>query len=93
MPDPTLFVGERVVVEDAASPPARSRVERIVYLGDEVLYRESWYTGYRSEKKIVRVGTKPRPVTPPPTPPEDETSRRTTTRPAPAVAAAAAGRR
>ncbi len=71
IPDPTLFVGERVVVEDGE--PSRSvRVERIVYLGDEVLYRESWYTGYRSEKKIVRVGTKPRPVTPPPTPPEDE---------------------
>jgi hypothetical protein len=48
------------------------RVARVVYQGAEVLYRESWYTGYRSEKKIVRVGTKPRPVTPPPTPPEDK---------------------
>jgi hypothetical protein len=64
-------VGQRVVVEDGE--PSRSvRVERIVYQGDEVLYRESWYTGYRSEKKIVRVGTKPRPVTPPPAPPEED---------------------
>ena len=69
--DPTLFVGDRVVVE-GGEPSRAVTVERIVYLGDEVLYRESWYTGYRSEKKIVRVGTKPRPVTPPPTPPEDE---------------------
>ena len=64
VPDPTLFVGERVVVEDGE--PSRSvNVERIVYLGDEVLYREDWYTGYRSEKKIVRVGTKPQPAPPP----------------------------
>jgi vancomycin resistance protein YoaR len=70
VPDPTLFVGERMVVENGE--PSRSvRVERVVYQGNEVLYRESWYTGYRSEKKIVRVGTKPRPVTPP-TPPEEE---------------------
>ena len=70
IPDPALFVGQRIVVEDGE--PSRSvRVERIVYRGDEVLYRESWYTGYRSEKKIVRVGTKPRPVAPPP-PEEDK---------------------
>jgi vancomycin resistance protein YoaR len=65
IPDPALFVGERVLVE--GGEPSRSvRVERVVYVGDEVLYRESWYTGYRSEKKIVHVGTKPRPVAPPP---------------------------
>jgi vancomycin resistance protein YoaR len=67
IPDPTLYVGERVVVEDGE--PSRSvRVQRIVYVGDKVLYDESWYTGYRSEKKIVRVGTKPMPAPPP----EDE---------------------
>ncbi len=71
IPDPTLFVGERVVVEDGE--PSRSvRVERIVYQGGQVLYDESWYTGYRSEKKIVRVGTKPRPVTPPTIPPDED---------------------
>jgi hypothetical protein len=47
------------------------RVERLVYQGGEVLYRESWYTRYLYEKKIVRVGTKPRPVEPAP-PPEEE---------------------
>lgn len=69
-PDPTLFEGERVVVDDG-EPSRAVRVERIVYRGDEVLYRESWYTGYRSEKKIVRVGTKPRPVEQQP-PPKDK---------------------
>lgn len=69
LPDPTLFEGQRVVV-DVGEPSRAVRVERIVYRGDEVLYRESWYTGYRSEKKIVRVGTKPRPVATPP--PKDE---------------------
>ncbi|HSK16496.1 MAG TPA: VanW family protein, partial [Gaiellaceae bacterium] len=69
-PDPSLYVGERVVEEDGE--PARSvTVERIVYRGGEVLYREAWTTNYRSEPKIVRVGTKPRPVEPAP-PPEEE---------------------
>jgi vancomycin resistance protein YoaR len=64
IPDATLFVGERVVVEDGE--PSRSvSVERIVYVGDKVLYQENWYTGYRSEKKVVRVGTKPQPAPPP----------------------------
>ncbi|HXV57688.1 MAG TPA: VanW family protein [Gaiellaceae bacterium] len=70
IPDPTLYEDQRVVV-DAGEPSREVRVERIVYQGGDVLYRESWYTGYRSEKKIVRVGTKPRPAEPAP-PPEDD---------------------
>ena len=41
-----------------------------------MLYDENWTTSYRYEKKIVRVGSKPRPVAPPPEeekpPKEDE---------------------
>ncbi len=59
-PDPTLYEGERVV-EFGGEPSREIRVERIVYQGGEVLYRESWYTSYRYEARIVRVGTKPRP--------------------------------
>jgi vancomycin resistance protein YoaR len=71
IPDATLFVGERVVVEDGE--PSRSvSVERIVYVGDKVLYQENWYTGYRSEKKVVRVGTKPQPAPPPEEKPKDD---------------------
>ncbi len=67
-PDPTLFEGDRVV-EFSGEPSREIRVERVVYRGGEVLYKESWYTHYRSEARIVRVGTKPRPE---PAPSEEE---------------------
>lgn len=58
--DPKLYVGERVIEE--YGEPARSvRVVRTVYQGGELLYRENWATTYRSEPKLVRVGTKPVP--------------------------------
>ena len=61
VPDPTLYEGEKVVVDDGE--PARAvSVTRIVYEGDEVLYRETWHTSYISEPRIVRVGTMPRPA-------------------------------
>jgi vancomycin resistance protein YoaR len=65
-PDPTLFEGDRVV-EFAGEPSREIRVERVIYQGGEVLSRETWYTHYRYEARIVRYGTKPRPepVTPP----------------------------
>jgi vancomycin resistance protein YoaR len=69
-PDPTLYVGERVVVTEG-EPRREIRVTRTVYQGDKVLYRETWYTAYRAEPKEVRVGTKPKPVEPPP-PPKDK---------------------
>jgi vancomycin resistance protein YoaR len=83
-PDPTLYVGDRVV-EFAGQPSREIRVERIVYQGGDVLYHETWYTHYRDEAKIVRVGTKPRPepVTPPAeeeTPPPDDDGARASRR-------------
>jgi vancomycin resistance protein YoaR len=73
IPDPSMFVGQRLIV-DYGEPSRAVTVERIVYRGGEVLYDETWTTSYRYEKKIVRVGTKPRPVAPPPEekPPEKE---------------------
>jgi vancomycin resistance protein YoaR len=68
VPDPTLFVGQEVV-EDEGEPARTVTVERIVYKGDSVLYRESWVTNYASEPKIVRVGTIPVAPKPPPAPP------------------------
>jgi vancomycin resistance protein YoaR len=65
IPDPSMFVGKRLVV-DHGEPARAVVVERIVYQGGEVLYHETWTTSYRYEKRIVRVGTKPRPVAPPP---------------------------
>ena len=66
-PDRTLYVGDRVV-EFAGEPSREIRVERIVYQGGDVLYRETWYTHYRYEARIVRYGTKPRPEEPRPPP-------------------------
>ena len=58
--DPKLYVGERVL-EFSGQPSREIRVERIVYQDGKVLHRESWYTHYQYEARILRVGTKPRP--------------------------------
>jgi vancomycin resistance protein YoaR len=79
--DPTLFVGQRVT-EDLGEPARAVTVTRTVYVGDDVLYQETWHTTYRSEPKIVRVGTMPKPTeTKPPPPPPPTTTTRTTTTP------------
>ena len=72
-PDPTLYEGDRVV-EFGGEPSREIRVERVIYQGGEVLSRETWYTHYRYEARIVRYGTKPRPepVTPPAEKPKEE---------------------
>ena len=63
LPDPTLFVGDRVVEYDGrALPRGHRRADRLPGRRGACTTRR-WYTDYRSEKKIVRVGTKPRPVT------------------------------
>ncbi|HXV34811.1 MAG TPA: VanW family protein [Gaiellaceae bacterium] len=85
-PDPAMFEGERIV--DFAGEPSREiRVERIIYQAGEVIARETWYTHYRYEARIVRYGTKPRPqpTAPPPaeTTPRQETTPPTTTGPGP----------
>jgi vancomycin resistance protein YoaR len=84
VPDPNLFEGERVV-EDAGEPARAVTVSRTVYIGDEVLYDEQWSTYYRSEPKIVRVGTQPKPVEEPAT--TTTTTGATTTAPAPTTTA------
>jgi vancomycin resistance protein YoaR len=60
MPDPGLFVGERMV-EEYGEPARAITVRRIVYRDGEVLYDENWYSYYRSEPRIVHVGTIPLP--------------------------------
>lgn len=79
--DPTLFVGQRII-EDLGEPARAVTVTRTVYVGGDVLYRETWHTTYRSEPRIVRVGTMPKPAeTKPPPPPPPTTTTRTTTTP------------
>lgn len=80
-PDPTLFVGEKLI-EDLGEPARAVTVTRTVYVGDSVLYRQTWHTTYRSEPRIIRVGTMPKPAdTKPPPPPPPATTGKTTTNP------------
>ncbi len=60
--DPTLFVGEKAL-EDSGSPSLATHVERKVYdASGKLLYDNTWYSSYRGNYKIVRVGTRPKPV-------------------------------
>jgi vancomycin resistance protein YoaR len=59
--DPSLFKGQKVV-ESSGSPSRSTSVHRRVYdANGKLLYENTWYSSYRGEKKIVLVGTKPRP--------------------------------
>jgi vancomycin resistance protein YoaR len=60
VPDPTLYKGV-TVLEDSGEPSRSTSVRRLVYSGGNVLYDNTWYSSYRGEDRVVRVGTKPRP--------------------------------
>jgi hypothetical protein len=59
--DPTLKPGEKVVDDDGV-PPMSTSVTRTVYdeSGKE-LYHDTWYSSYRAEPKLVRIGPKKQP--------------------------------
>jgi vancomycin resistance protein YoaR len=58
MQDPTLAKG-RTVVEEYGQPSRSTSATRRVYAGDGKLISEStWYSSYRGEYRVVRVGTK-----------------------------------
>jgi vancomycin resistance protein YoaR len=60
VPDPTLFKGV-IVLEDSGEPSRSTSVRRRVYTASgKLLYDNTWYSSYRGEDRIVRVGTKPR---------------------------------
>jgi vancomycin resistance protein YoaR len=72
VPDRGMWTGEQVV-DDFGEPSRRTRVTRRVYSeNDKLLSETTWTSWYRSEPKIVRYGTKPRPKEPPPPPPKDK---------------------
>jgi vancomycin resistance protein YoaR len=61
--DATLDPGE-VVVDDPGVPAQSTSVERKVYDAQgSLLSDETWYSSYRAEPKIVRVGPKKKPKT------------------------------
>ena len=78
--DPTLLKGTSVV-EEYGQPARSTGVSRTVYdANGTVLHEDSWYSSYRSEPKVVRVGTKPKPKPKPKPSPR----RRSRTTPVPA---------
>lgn len=88
VPDPALFVGEKVI-EELGSPARAVTVTRTVYVGNRVLYGETWRTAYQSEPRVVRYGTIPVPEAEPEGPPPDETTPTETTPTTPTTTAPA----
>ena len=81
--DATLKPGE-VVVDDPGVPAQATSVERKVFAPDgHLLSDATWYSSYRSQPKIVRVGPKAAPKKAKPKPPAATTSTTTTTAPEP----------
>ena len=61
IPDPNLYVG-LTAVDESGSPSSSTSVRRKVYSSSgALLYDNTWYSSYRGETRVVRVGTKPRP--------------------------------
>ena len=76
--DPSLDPGE-VVVDDYGVPAMSTSVTRDVYTaGGKLLYHDTWYSSYRAEPKIVRVGP---PAKKKKEPPATTTTTETTTSP------------
>jgi vancomycin resistance protein YoaR len=70
VPDPTLAVGQKVL-EESGSPSRKTSVERKVYdVNGKLLYDTTFYSSYRGEMRVIRVGTKKKP--------KDETATTTT---------------
>jgi vancomycin resistance protein YoaR len=56
--DPTLEPGEKIV-DDSGVPAMSTSVTRDVYAASgKLLYHDTWYSSYRSEPKLVRLGPK-----------------------------------
>ena len=59
--DPSLLVGQ-TVVEASGSPSLKTSNKRTVYdAGGKLLLDTTFYSSYRGEMRVIRVGTKPRP--------------------------------
>jgi vancomycin resistance protein YoaR len=84
VPDPTLEKGE-TVVEESGSPSRKTSVERKVYdAAGKLLYDTTFYSSYRGEARVLRVGTKKK-ATPADTTTTTTTSTTTTTPKKPAA--------
>jgi vancomycin resistance protein YoaR len=69
VPDPSMYIGS-TVVEESGEPSRSTSVRRRVYTANgTLLYDNTWYSSYRGEPRVVRVGTKHKPEPKPPPPP------------------------
>jgi vancomycin resistance protein YoaR len=79
--DATLKPGD-VVVDDPGMPAQSTSVERKVYAADgSLLSDETWYSSYRAQPKIIRVGPKAPPPKPKAKPRPTQSPPATTTAP------------
>ena len=61
VPEPTWLKGKSEVLE-YGQPARATSVSRTVHSADgTLLHEDSWYSQYRSEPRVIRVGTKPKP--------------------------------
>ena len=59
--EPTWLMGKSEVLE-YGEPARATSVSRKVYAADgTLLHEDTWYSQYRSEPRVIRVGTKPKP--------------------------------
>ena len=80
-PDPTLPEGETVIEERGRAAAVDAVDAQGLHASGKLLYDDTWYSSYRAEPRVVRVGTKapPPPTKPPPTDDHDGATTGTTT--------------
>ena len=61
VPDPTLLKGESEVLEYGEPARATSVSRKVYSASGTLLHEDTWYSQYRSEPRVIRVGTKPKP--------------------------------
>jgi vancomycin resistance protein YoaR len=59
--DPSLFVGQTVVEEPGSSSLKTSNQRKVYDADGKLLFDTTFYSSYRGEMRVIRVGTKPRP--------------------------------
>jgi vancomycin resistance protein YoaR len=59
--DPSLLVGQTVVEEPGSSALKTSNQRKVYDAKGKLLFDTTFYSSYRGEVRIIRVGTKPRP--------------------------------
>lgn len=60
--DPSLFVGQTVVEESGSSSLSTSNERKVYDANGKLLFDTKFYSSYRGEMKVIRVGTEPRPA-------------------------------